>query len=535
MTQLSPTEQEKLNEFQIITNFPEEEYEKVVKLFQNNYWNLEIALSKYFDGQLDQESSREERVQPPSPPQPSQEQFQADLNNFGFLNNLQDEGPFRMNQDLLNIHAAVPKLPLVKPISNKWKSAGLGQLDKDTTLVNGNSSRAIGSLRDHFGDFFESPIVFLLLLLPRTITLLLSYIGSLFSWLMPSLASEFENSVPVVPTLPKFHFAETFQRITHDGSTEMINHHKGEFNEAYMEAKTDFKFLLLILLGEEGNDSSDTFVKKVLNNARVCSLLNNNQDDYIAFVANVHEPQGHAIAKSLNVKTVPAAYLLGNVSNGPSMVASMSLIAKIPVRSVNSFIGRINLETVKYKPEFIVKRFEKAELDYSRQIKEAQDRAYEESLESDRIKELAKMEKIKEKEREEAKAAFQKENKLKFINRIKLKFQELDNFEWVKGQFITIRFQLPSTGQRITQKFPDHFTSLDIYGFIELQLSQQETESTDAVDVHKDYKHQYEFDLISVMPRFTVSQNEEGLIIKDIKELWPNASLMVEYKLEEED
>lgn len=518
---LSPAEQEKLNEFQIITNFPEDDYDKVVKLFQNNYWNLEIALSKFFDGQLDQEVAREaaqdEPIQP-SPPSPIQPpQFENNLNNLG-LNEQQVWTQDVLQQPLLDT-MLVPKLPLVKPISTKWKSAGLQQLNSANTTA----------ASSHFGNFFESPLIFIILLLPRTITLILSYIGSFFSFFFP----EPVDSIPDVPTLPYYDFDESFKQLTHDKNT--IDYYKGEFNDAFNDSKADFKFLILVLLSN--NETSDIFVKKVLNNERVTSLLNN-KEDYITYITNVHEAQGLEIAKSLKIKFAPSVYLIGNVANGPSLVSSMSIISKIPLKSANSFIGRMQLETTKYKPEFISKKFEKAELDYSRQLKQAQDKAYEESLQQDRLKEMEKQEKIKEKEQQEKQLQFQQENRLRLLNNTRKKFQDLShpNYVFAKGQFINVRFQLPS-GPRITQKFPSNFTTHDIYAFIELQLHLQQNPELELTDdeIHQDYKHEYDFELISPIPRFTVPVGDDKQEVKEVKELWPNASLLIEFKGEEDD
>ncbi|KAH3673371.1 hypothetical protein WICMUC_003690 [Wickerhamomyces mucosus] len=515
---LSPSEQEKLNEFQIISNFSDEDYEKVVKLLKNNYWNLEIALSKYFDGKLDEEADgdviNEQNTQNENPVNNSNDQIPNEFYEFQQANLIDQNNHGSFQQELLTqplLHSQLaPQLPIVKPISNRWKSAGLQQ---------NNNIKQNQNFISHFGSFLESPIIFLILFIPRSATLLLSYIGSFFSYLFPAPA----YGLPDVPTLTSFNFDTHFEVITQDKN--VINYYKEDFNNAFESAKKKFKFLILVLISDDEN--SNTFIKTVLNNDRVINLLNNDEE-ILTYIGHVKEPQSLEIAKSLKARTAPSVYLIANISNGPSLIASMSILARISVKSANSFVARVKMEIEKYKPEFISKKYELAELEFSRKIKEAQDRAYEESLLNDRIKKIEQESRKLALENKEKQELWKKENRLRFLNSINKKFNDLNQEELPKSESSTIRFQLPS-GERIIQKFPKSYKVYDIYAFVELQLFLKENSELTATDVevHEDYNHVYGFELISPFPRFSIPINEEN--IENIKQLWPNSSLLIEF------
>lgn len=519
---ISPSEQEKLDQFQMITAFKDDEYDKVVALLRNNWWNLEVALSKYFDGDIDREAAR-------SPPPVEATPFGASSSAFdtqtlggqssGFnnsemtLNQFDSWSHIDAQNPLLSTHGLLPQLPIVRPLSNNWRfQPGL----------NNSTSSSL------WNQFTHSPILFILLIIPRTVTLLLTAVGYLFSFIFPSSP----DHLPDKPTLEKFDFKEHFESLIADRSETQF--FEGDFNDAFNKAKNETKFLLTVLIGE--NESSNQFLKKVFNNNTICNLIK--EEQVIVYAGNVNEAQSLALARNLKTIVVPAVYLIGNVASGPNAIASMSILSRIPVKSVNSFVTKLRREIEKYKPEFITRKIEQDELNYSRQIKELQDQAYEESLIADKLKqekrEAEKLEKLKK----EQEADFKRENKNKFYASLLDKFDNLAHLP--KGEFTNIRFKLPS-GEHVMQKFSKEDTLFDVYSFVALklhlkELSEQDLEDLKKIsnDIHEDYKHEFEFELISPFPRYVVPVKEDQHV-KEVNQLWPNGSVMIEYLVDEDD
>lgn len=522
---ISPADQEKLDQFQAITAFKSEEYDKVVALLRNNWWNLEVALSKYFDGDLDREAAR---TPPPvdqfsgaSTATPTFEGLssRAQSDRFSHSESTLDQLNFWNQTDgsssntLLASHGMLPQLPIVRPLSNNWRL--------QPGLNNFTSSNL-------WSQFTHSPILFILLVIPRTVTLLFTAIGYLFSFIFPSSP----DYVPDKPTLEEFKFKERFEALIADRSD--IQFFAGDFNDAFNQAKAETKFLLIILIGD--NETSNQFLKNVLNNATIANLIK--EEHVIVYGGNVNEPQGLELARNLKTVVVPSAYLVGNVASGLNAIASMSVLGRIPVKSVSSFITRLRRDIEKYKPEFITRKIEQDELNYSREIKKLQDQAYEESLIADKLKrEKRETEKL-EQLRKEEEVNFKKENEIKFYSSLLDKFEDLVDLP--KGEFTNIRFKVPS-GEHIMQKFSKTHTLFDIYSFVALKLhlkglSEEELDTLkkSSKDIHEDYTHEFNFELISPFPRYVVPA-EKGKLAKDVDQLWPNGSLLIEYLVDEDD
>ncbi|CDR36515.1 CYFA0S01e02102g1_1 [Cyberlindnera fabianii] len=499
MSDLTNEEQDKLNEFQVITAFPEEQHDKVVKMLRNNYWNLEVALSKYFDGHLEQEAAREPLIEQPQAPPVRQRPQQPQ--------NLQDFLDMRMNHNGHH-NMMLPQLPIVRPISNLWrKQVGL--------------NRQI----DHFGfqSMTQSPILFILLFIPRTLTFILSGFVYLFNYFFPPSP----DMIPSTPSRDHFNPIEHYESLTQDKTT--FEFYKGDFNDAFDQCKRESKFMLLILLGD--NDLSNTFVKRILNNEAVSNLIK--EEEIIVYMTHCAHPQGLEISRTMRTRAVPAAYLLGNVASGPSGISSMSVCARLSIKTLNAFVSKLNGEIERYKPELISKRVEMEELKFAREIREMQDRAYEESLIADRIKQEEKeLEEKKQKEQND-KINWEKEQKKIFYASLLDKFEGLESLQ--KGQYTTIRFKLP-TGDVITQRFSHSHSLHDLYAFIDLELHLKEIDDEDREQLEalkdlktdEDYNHSFKFELNSPFPRYTVPVEQDKLV-KDVTQLWPNGSVMLEF------
>lgn len=492
---LSPSEQDKLDQFQIITSFKDEDYDKVIALLRNNYWNLEVAISKYFDGELE----TPQQVHNPAPPAP----IPAPVHPID---------PFHHHDySSLGILSSSVK---ISPISNNWKSKP-GLIERPSY------------------SFAEFPILFLLLIIPKTITFILLKLSQFFEYLFPPLP----NLLPNEPILESFDFNNYFEEITKDPLSFKIM--ENSYNEALQNCLDENKLLLLILIKDTDEFTNNKFCKKILNNETVSNFLKQEVEDenLNIFIANVNEYQGFEIAKNLKIKSLPIIYLIGNVGNASNSINQLKILSKFHIRTLNTFKLKLFSEFEKFKPELILKKIEKNELIYSRNLKKLQDDAFNESLKKDKLK-LEKLEK-------------EKQDLIDFNNNLKL--NELNKFNFMisinhkyntrdldlpKDQLTSIRIKY-SNGDSITEKFTSKETLFDLYSFIQLKIYVNSLSELDknqflnAPLIESSYDHQFNFELISPFPRFIVPINDE--LIKDIKQLWPNGSLLVEMNEDDDD
>lgn len=508
-----------MNEFQIITAFKDDEFDKVVRLLKNNYWNLEIALSKYFDGNL------EEQADAPAAPGSSEAGLERERElNIQQLNEMMNghgtgtgtgTGSGSGNGTGNGNGLGFIELPIVRPLSNKWK------------LQPGINSLSV------WDQFTASPILFILLLIPRALTFLFTAIGFVFDYFVPQ---ETANSLPREPTLREFSFTKFYEDTIAEKSS--IEFFEGEFNDAFNIAKLENKFILVVLI--KNNRDSVQFLKTVLNNDSVKDLIAS--EEVLVYPGNVEEYQSYELARAIRARSFPSCYLIGNVSNGMSGVSSMSLLGKVPTKSLNSFKQRLARDIDRFKPELILKRLEQEELNYSRKLRELQDKAYEESLLADKIKFMEKEEQAKQEQARLERAEFNEKNKLVFYAMMLNKFAELDaQLEGLaKSEQTRIQFRTPS-GERIVQNFTRDTSLFDIYAFIDLKGylggdggAREQLEQLAREQVDSGYEHSFNFELISPFPRFVVPVDAQKRVA-EVQQLWPNGNLLVEYDVDEQD
>lgn len=229
---LSHTEEDKLNEFQVITNFPPEDLPDVVRLLRNHGWQLEPALSRYFDGEWKGEPDQMGESTQTSTPM------------------AETLVPPALGPRPLLFTAS---LPVVRPLPANFRN------DFRTIGLNGRSN-TVWSMFESFS-YDGNPFLFILLLIPRIINRLSATIFTFFCTLLSlhSISGGGNSGKPKISKVPK---APT--RETHIPLAEILGDTKDKdafcelksfkpdisFNEALRIAKEEFKFMLLILVGD---------------------------------------------------------------------------------------------------------------------------------------------------------------------------------------------------------------------------------------------------------------------------------------------
>ncbi|SCU95045.1 LADA_0G13080g1_1 [Lachancea dasiensis] len=568
---LSHEQEHMLNEFQVISNFPDAELAQVVRLLENNSWQLEPALCRYFDGNW-QENLEQPPAVAPRPPTPMESEQIAHTAN-----------PFEMGDHT----AFVPKLPIVKRLpldfKDKFQYAGL---DRRTN------------------EFATHPGLFVLLLIPKLLlrigTGLLTLLWSIISFGFTNSQPRTEFTVQRVPRYPEDNprpFSETLAALVGPQSDLQSLLSPDRFNTIYEECERQFKPMLVVCLGDleseeldKRDQNSSRFVKNILNDPSTLQLLREQAGNVMIYMNSATSPEMWALAKQLKLSHTPTCLLVANVLNSKGSmngVTRMSVIGKLKVSSLRSFQNSFKVTLERHSAELVVSRNEQEELRMAREIKELQDHAYLESLRQDQIKEQKRQDEEKrtklQQEAELSKAQeIKRRRTLGILSTLKFGLKMVENKR--RGDLTTLQIRTAS-GKRLVTKFNGDESLQDIYQTVKcfLILNLKTLESTEVADSIKEmllklaqdgdvlawkdkqWSHDsfagetadslrdlinkelsdgtessddawldIDFELISPFPRFKLDCVKD-ICIKEVPQICPNGNLLVEMLNEDID
>lgn len=567
-----------MNEFQVITDFPPDDLPDVVKLLRNHGWQLEPALSRYFDGEW-RDGSEDGMGEPTATATPIPTPMAEEL----------AWTPPVLGPRPLSFTAA---LPVVRPLPASFRH------DFRTIGLNGRSN-TVWSMFESFS-YNGNPFLFVLLLIPRIINRLSATIFTFLCTLLSlhSIGSEGNAGKPRIAKVPKAPTRETQIPISEIlGDTKDADEFcqlksfdpDVSFNEVLRIAKEEFKFVLLVLVGNTCDDDHDgdttatdvnskLLLKKILLNKKTLQYLHKIDDDLVIYLKCVQELEPWLIAQQLEVRNTPEIFLIANVSNKISHsetvpLQRLSILGKLKINSLNKFLQSLTNVVERYSPELIVNRTEMNELRVSREIKKLQEDAYMKSLEMDRLKALEKEKSLELVQDLKLDATSHQ------LNWLKACIDELQPLDTTAKQ-TTLQFRT-SSGKRFVKKFPSMTTLYQIYQsigchmYLEVYSSdpaqwasalqekisqlaadaavlcfkdeQPDTSTAATIEGLGDIisnelasfdleqgKLQFDFELVSPYPKYTVHPDEK-LSVDQVPQLWPNGSLLVEALVEEED
>ncbi|QLL30746.1 hypothetical protein HG536_0A05610 [Torulaspora globosa] len=576
---LSHEEEEKLNEFRSITDFPEDDLPLIIRLLQNYGWHLERALGLYFDGDWKRSvTTTDLPAIPVRPPTPAA--IRAGTAPIG------QREPFVASDAHM-----IPSLHTVQPLPENFRDhfsvVGLGGKRGDVWNITSQ----------------ESPFLIILMFIPRVLMKLgariLFLLWSLITFGFQSHIDE-RTKVCKIPDAPKKRsgsLKEVLPQHMDEKSLARLNRLISDlsFNEALKVCQEEFKYLLLIVIGDvidvgAPDFNSRRFLSKVLSNPAVISLLEKYKDELVIYLRSADELETWLVAQQLHVKYTPECLLIANVlnSNGSlNGITRLSVLSKVRISSPKKFENSLKVSLERFHPELVVSRTEQAELRLAREIKEMQDAAYEASLEQDRFKEQERI--LKEQQERELKQSEQEREKEREMKEtlkhltwlqccIEVANQELSPSDTKKKATLQIR---TSNGQRFVKKFASTTSlralyvnigchlylqtytndskewvssmvkkiesltqSSSVHCFKGSSISFSNTNIGDLAEIIEDELNkltierstnlEFDFELVSPFPREKISV-DENLALKDVSQLWPNGSLLVEDIIEESD
>lgn len=296
------------------------------------------------------------------------------------------------------------------------------------------------------------------------------------------------------------------------GQTE-LRFFQGGYAQAYDLAKKELKFLLVVLISPEHDDTS-AFVRETLLSPNVISYINDPQSQVILWAGSVQDSEAYQVSTALNCSKFPFAALVVHTPQDSS--TSMSTIARISgLEPPSVFISRLRSAITQHTPNLQTVRNTRNEQQASRNLREEQNSAYERSLAQDRERARQRREaeaaqaRAEQETRDKAAAAERHAQQLAQWRRWRAQSIPPEPGPEAKNATrISVRML---SGERIIRKFTEHTDLEQLYAFVECYDTLQSGASPH-VSEPQGYEHQYSFRLVSPMPRIVYDFAAGGTI-----------------------
>jgi FAS-associated factor 2 len=465
ISSLSAEQQSTLQQYTAVTN---QEVEAAVPLLQRCEWNIQIAIARFFDGEPTTDPVAEARA-------------------------AQAPQDIRRQETLMN------------GFSSSSHSRRDPNIEPAPRIVPQSENQIVYSPNPILALIF-TPFSLLYTILWKSYQLF----GSIFPFL-PRLISRISgtshasrrNAEGRVALKPRDSAARFIREFEEEYGPNQLPFQESGYAQALDKAKRELKFLLIILVSPEHDDTAP-FVRETLLSPEVVNFINTPENNILLWAGTVQDAESYQISHAMSVTKFPWA---GVICHTPSVSSTaMSIVARIvgPMPPA-AFLSKLQRPLEKHAPELTRVRLQRQEQDSVRSLREQQDSAYERSLAQDRERVRQKKEEQEKKQREEEaarKAVIEKENfarNLEQWQRWRASFIPAEPGPDVKD-IVRISLRMPD-GERLVRKFAADAHMEELYAFVECYDVLQLGDLGEKIDEPKGFKHEYDFRLVSPMPR----------------------------------
>ncbi|KAI0423808.1 UBX domain-containing protein [Xylaria sp. FL1042] len=314
--------------------------------------------------------------------------------------------------------------------------------------------------------------------------------------------------------------------------TNALPFHEGGFAQALDLAKRDLKFLLIVLMSPE-HDDTEPFTRDTLLAPEVTNFINDPANNIILWGGNVLDSEAYQVATEYNCTKFPFSCLVCLTPKEGS--TRMSIIKRLagPL-SPSTYLAEIQTAINKYAPDLAGVRAERTAQQVVRNLRTEQDDAYERSLARDRERARQKKEaeaaaaETEKKAREEAEAAERRERQKQQWRRWRATTVKPEPDSSVNAKdVVRLALMMPTAG-RIVRRFSAATTVEELYAFVECydilttnpelngEDEKREVDEGDDVDLPAEkpegYVHEYGFRIASPMPRVVYEPDEKATL-----------------------
>ncbi len=320
------------------------------------------------------------------------------------------------------------------------------------------------------------------------------------------------------------------------GAINSLPFFEGSFSRAYDLAKTELKFLLVVLIAPE-HDDTEAFVRDVLLSPEVASLVQDPDGNIILWGGNVLDAEAYQVFQDYNCTAFPwSAVVCLTPKEGSTRMGAVRRLAG-NMRAAD-YVADIRDTVAKRKPDLDAVRAERQSQEWTRNLRAEQDSAYERSLAIDR-------ERARQKKEADAAAAEAEKQALEKERAAELREDKYR--QWRRWRASTVPAEPPADAKNITRlalklppsmggesirrPFYSETTLGDLYAFVECYDILHKVASDEKVNPPDDYEHEYSFRIASLMPREVFEPTEAitlgaqigrsgNVIVEDIEVDW---------------
>lgn len=368
----------------------------------------------------------------------------------------------------------------------------------------------------------------------------LSLIGYFFPFLPRLLSNLAPGSSPARSSLNTtgrrpLNPRDTAARFSREFEEEYGNHSLEFFDNGYAQAydlaKKDLKFLLVVLVSPEHDDTS-SFVKETLLSEEVVDYINDPENNIILWAGNVQDSEAYQVSTALNCSKFPFTALIAHTPQDST--SSMSTIARITgLLPPSAYVPKLRTAISQHSVALDRVRATRAEQNATRNLRDEQNSAYERSLAQDRERARqrreAEAEKLKEENEARAKGEAEEADRRNLEQWRTWRAQSIPPEPDSSAKNVTRVSIRMTSGERVVRKLADTCMMEDLYAFVEchdiLQQPENHNPSSAPVSEPKGYRHEYGFRLVSPVPRAVYGLDLPGTVGSAIGR---NANLIVE-------
>ncbi|KAI9825532.1 MAG: hypothetical protein M1819_000524 [Sarea resinae] len=512
--QLSESQQLALQQFTSVTD---QELGAAIPILRRSQWNVQVAIAKFFDGET-ADPVAEALASSRAPPPRQSSRAETLLNGSSAF-------------DPPSTARGMDPAPRIVP-----------QPDNQVA--------------------YRPPYILSLVFTPFNLLYrLLSSAFSLFGYLFPFLprllaprspgqGSSRRDTTGRRPLNPRDGASRFIREFEEEYGANSLPFFENGYAQALDKAKKDLKFLLVILLSPEHDDTS-TFITQTLLSPEVTSFINAPENNLLLWAGSVQDSEAYQISTALRCTKFPFAALITHTPQISS--TAMSVVARISGPTPpTAFIAKLQTAISANNEALARARNTRAEQEATRSLREEQNSAYERSLAQDRERARLKREAEAAKARAEQEARDQEEAAQR-------RARNLARWKRVRAAAIVpepeadqkdvtrISVRMPD-GERVVRRFDADRPMEELYAFVEcydvLQSSSNEKsdtagaadsvldEKSDTEAPDADFKHEYGFHLVSPMPR-TVYDIQDGGLIRE--KVGRSGNLIVELIADEDE
>lgn len=282
--------------------------------------------------------------------------------------------------------------------------------------------------------------------------------------------------------------------------------YEGGIAQAHDQAKKDLKYLLVILMSSE-HDDTESFVKETLLDPSVVEFIKNPSNNIIVWGGNVLDSEAYQVSTEYNCTKFPFSALVCLTPKEGS--TRMGIIKRLagPMPAA-TYLSELQGAIEKYGSDLEGVRADRVAQEVTRNLRTEQDSAYERSLAIDRERARQKKEAAaaavaaEQRAVEEAAAAAVLEEKR----------QQWRAWRWTTilpeppagdKNVVRVALKMPeeSGAGRVVRRFPQDAPMEELYAFVECYDVEESEGSAQDVAKPDNYVHEYKFRIASTLPR----------------------------------